>query len=107
MRNKNFFKIRSIVDDIELTQNLIIQLKAIKEEPVNEVALSEIERKKRNLIEELLLEMIKAGFAYTQFKQLYERIFSYLESGKNIVIQSKDVQQSVNRATQFLEPSTI
>ncbi len=106
MKNEPYLVI-SKIEIIEKTDILINQLREIKDDPLGKGMIKEMERKKRHLIEELLLEMIKAGFAYTQFKQLYEKIFSYLESGKNIVIQPKDIQKSVNRATKFLEPSTL
>ena len=35
------------------------------------------------------------------------RYFSYLESGKNIVIQPKDIQTNVNCVEKFLESSRI
>ena len=106
MKNEPYLVI-SKIEVIEKTDTLLNKIREIKDDSMRKGMLKEIERKKRNLIEELLLEMIKAGFAYTQFKQLYEKIFSYLESGKNIVIQPKDIQKSVNRATRFLEPSTL
>ncbi|GEM_PF-4852596 len=97
----------SKIEIIEKTDTLISKLREIQDDPMGKGMIREMERKKKHLIEELLLEMIKAGLAFSQFKSLYEKIFSYLESGKNIVIQPKDIQTNVNRVEKFLEPSGI
>ena len=102
MNNEPYLVI-SKIEIIKKTDTLITKLKEIKDDPMGR----EMERKKKYLIEELLLEMIKAGLTYTQFKGLYEKIFSYLESGENSIIQPKDVQKNVNRVVQFLEPASI
>jgi len=104
MNNKPYLVI-SKIEVIKKTDSVINKLKEIQDDPMGKGMIREMERKKRNLVEELLLEMIKAGLAFSQFKPLYEKIFSYLESGKNIVIQPKDVQFNVNQVEKFLEPS--
>lgn len=106
MSNEPYLVI-SKIGIIEKTDTVINKLKEIQDDPMGKGMIREMERKKKHLIEELLVEMIKAGLTFSQFKPLYEKIFSYLESGENITIQPKDIQTNVNRVEKFLEPSVI
>ena len=107
MNNQTYHRIISIIEDIELTDKLLHNLKAIKEEPLNKIAFSEIERKKRNLIKKLLKEMINADLSFIQYENLYQKIFSYLAATEKETNLPKDWQKNINRAAQFLTIETL
>lgn len=103
MNNQNYHKIRTIIADIELTNKLIEDLKALNKGTLeNILGVSSILRKKRNLAKELLIEMIRAKFSFTQFKSLYEKIFTYLEKEGDVNLVPEDWQKNINEAAEFL-----
>lgn len=107
MNNEIYFNIISQIEVIRKTDELISKLKAIQKDKYEFDTIKPYELRKYHLVEELLVEMIKGKLSFTQFKSLYEKIFAYLEKGENINLLPKDLQKKVNRAEQFLEPSTL
>jgi len=83
MKSNNYNKILSIIEDIELTNKLIRELKALnKGTTENILGISSILRKKRNLTKELLSEMIEADVSFSRFEKFYQKIFSTLKDGE-------------------------
>jgi len=107
MKN-SYYKIISIIEDIELTESLIHQLNALEEESINETAFAQITRKKRNLVRDLLKEMITANLSFQQFELLYQKIFSYLKTSEPHAKeqQAAGMPFDINRITPFLVKPT-
>jgi len=76
--NESIAEIKGIIDEIEMTENLIIQLKKGDQGATLEVMLGEMLRKKRNLIRELISNLIQSGIDFKEFKNLYQTAFEYL-----------------------------
>ena len=101
MNNQSYYQILSIIEEIELTDKLLIKLNKV-DEPLNETLFGEIRRKKRNLIKEMLKEMIDAGLSFIEFESLYTKLFSYLKKDDKKANFPIEFQKNVKRAEQFL-----
>lgn len=106
MNNQNYHKIRSIIADIELTNKLIEDLKALNKGTLeNILGVSSILRKKRNLTKELLSEMIDADISFNHFEKFYQKIFSNLKEGEKKVGFTKETEKIVKLAEQVIVPT--
>jgi len=70
MNNATYFNIISKIEVIKKTDELIQKLRAVEKEHVDIDTIKPYELRKHYLIEELLLEMIKARLSFTQFKKI-------------------------------------
>ncbi len=103
MGNKTCYAIISKIEVIKKTDDLINKLRAVEKENSEIDTIKPYELRKQYLVEELLLEMIKARLSFIQFKSLYEKIFAYLDKGQDVNLLPQDLQKEVNSAGQFLE----
>lgn len=102
MNNKRYFKILGIIEDIELTNKLIFDLKKVNKEPDKMLGFSSILRKKRNLTKDLLSEMIDADISFSQFEKYYLKVISYLKKGEKKKESPKEVLEIFNKMDQIL-----
>lgn len=101
MNNQAYFQVVSIIEEIELTEKLLRQLRQLKE-PLNKTLVTEIKRKKRNLVKEMLKNMIDTGVSFSQFEELYQQIFSYLKAEEKAPNTSTEFHKNAKRVAQFL-----
>jgi len=101
MSKKAYYQVLSIIEEIELTEKLLLQLTQV-EELLNETLFNEIKRKKRNLVKEMLKKMIDIGISVNQFEALYQSIFSYLKLEEKEVATSNNFQKSAKRVERLL-----
>ena len=105
MKNKNYNKILSIIDDLELTNKLIDDLKALNNGTTkNILGVSSILRKKRNLTKKLLSEMIAADISFSHFEKIYQVIFSSLKDGEKKDGFTEKAEKVVALAEKVLVP---
>lgn len=102
MNNKRYFKILGIIEDIELTNKLIFDLKKVNKETNEILGFSSILRKKRNLTKDLLSEMIDADISFNQFEKYYLKVITYLKKGEKTKESSKEVLEIFNKMDQIL-----
>ena len=107
MNNHNYHKILSIITDIELTNKLIEDLKALNKGTLeNILSISSILRKKRNLTKELLSEMIDADVSFNHFEKFYQKIFSNLKDGEKKDGFTAETEKIVKLAEEVLIPTS-
>ncbi|MEM6319448.1 MAG: hypothetical protein AAF960_17385 [Bacteroidota bacterium] len=105
MNNKAYYRIISQIEVIKMTDELIQKLKATATDKDEINFAKPYELRKQGLVEDLLVEMIKAKLSFHQFKNLYEKIFTYLDNGKNVQTLPDDLQKEVNQVKNFLQPT--
>lgn len=103
MNNHSYHLVISKIEIIEKTEQLLIKLREIKDEPLGKSMIMEMERKKRNLLKELLKEMIDADMIAGQFESSYQKILSYLNTSKSKNDWSEESKLQVARVEKFLE----
>jgi len=94
MNNATYFNIISKIEVIKKTDELIQKLRAVEKEHVDIDTIKPYELRKHYLIEELLLEMIKARLSFTQFKAKCNSCFLlvtyYLKISKKKLIEQNN-----------------
>ncbi len=107
MNKQNYHKIYSIIEDIELTNKLIDDLKAVNKGTLeNILGVSSILRKKRNLTKELLSEMIEADVSFSHFEKFYQKIFSHLKDAEKKSGFTAETEKIVKLAEKVLVPTS-
>jgi len=101
MNKKAYLQIVSIIEEIELTEKLLLQLSRV-EETLNKTLFNEMKRKKRNLVKEMLKKMIDTGVSFNHFEELYQQIFAYLKIEEKTVETPLDFKKNAQRVTQLL-----
>lgn len=102
MDKKTYYSILSKIEVIEKTDKLLRDMKTVEDEPLYVPLYNSYAKRKWDLTEELLKEMMNARLSYRQFEGLYKKLFSFLYAGENEVIIAEDLEANVNRAEQFL-----
>ena len=102
MSKKLHHGIISKIEIIKKTDQLLHKLYEIKSEPLGKGMILEMERKKQDLLKELLVEMINAGISFTKFENAYMQIFTYLKSKDSETYFSKELQNNINQIEEIL-----
>ncbi|MFK7933219.1 MAG: hypothetical protein AB8G22_06890 [Saprospiraceae bacterium] len=102
MDNEKYYLIVSIIEEIEKTDTLLKKLNALPQEAGSKCINSQIERKKRSLYQELLLELVNSKLQISEFKGLYHKIITYL--GEKDVAQTIPAEQKaiIQKAALFI-----
>ncbi len=102
MNKKHYYRIVNIVEDIELTNKLISDLKKTTDKPTEILGFTSILRKKRRLIKKLLGEMIDADISFNKFEKYYLKVISSLKSEDKKEESSKEILEIFDKMDKVL-----